>query len=327
MAQKCVHQGCGKIFSDAEEPCHYHPGPPIFHEGQKGWKCCKSRVLTFDEFLSISPCTIGKHSTTDLPPAIEKKQHDPANEPEKRVPSLQYDTPRAPVPIKSNAETNKPPPSVESEVDDPKLEIPKGKVCRRRACGALYSGEGRDNEICQFHPGAPIFHEGSKGYTCCKRRVLEFDEFMKIKGCKTKESHLFIGSGEMKDVKKSGEETLEAIRYNLYLFAIIVHDFYQTADTVIASFFLRNIDQALSQVEFRTTEISLNLITSDISPKRYQKTIPLFGVIDPEKSTYRILGMKLEVKFVKAICSSWSVLRGDEQPTGDIIQAGRARKF
>lgn len=23
----------------------------------------------------------------------------------------------------------------------------------------------------------PIFHEGSKGYSCCKRRTLDFDEF------------------------------------------------------------------------------------------------------------------------------------------------------
>ena len=37
MAQKCVHKGCGKVFSDPEEPCVYHPGPPEFHEGQKGW--------------------------------------------------------------------------------------------------------------------------------------------------------------------------------------------------------------------------------------------------------------------------------------------------
>ena len=26
MAQKCVHKGCGKVFSDPEEPCVYHPG-------------------------------------------------------------------------------------------------------------------------------------------------------------------------------------------------------------------------------------------------------------------------------------------------------------
>lgn len=36
MAGKCVHKGCGKTFSDPEEDCVYHPGPPVFHEGQKG---------------------------------------------------------------------------------------------------------------------------------------------------------------------------------------------------------------------------------------------------------------------------------------------------
>ena len=36
MAQKCVHKGCGKKFTDPDEDCIYHPGPPIFHEGQKG---------------------------------------------------------------------------------------------------------------------------------------------------------------------------------------------------------------------------------------------------------------------------------------------------
>ncbi len=38
-----------------------------------------------------------------------------------------------------------------------------------------------------------IFHEGSKGYLCCKRRVLEFAEFLKIEGCTTG-THLFVGS-------------------------------------------------------------------------------------------------------------------------------------
>lgn len=37
-----------------------------------------------------------------------------------------------------------------------------------------------------------IFHEGSKGYLCCKRRVLEFSEFLKIEGC-TEGKHLFVG--------------------------------------------------------------------------------------------------------------------------------------
>lgn len=36
MAGKCVHKACGKTFTDPEEDCVYHPGPPVFHEGQKG---------------------------------------------------------------------------------------------------------------------------------------------------------------------------------------------------------------------------------------------------------------------------------------------------
>ena len=33
MAQKCVHKGCGKDFSDPDEPCNYHPGTSnqMFH--------------------------------------------------------------------------------------------------------------------------------------------------------------------------------------------------------------------------------------------------------------------------------------------------------
>lgn len=36
MTMKCVHKGCGKVYTDETEPCVYHPGPPEFHEGQKG---------------------------------------------------------------------------------------------------------------------------------------------------------------------------------------------------------------------------------------------------------------------------------------------------
>jgi hypothetical protein len=115
-----------------------------------------------------------------------------------------------------------PPPPPESEDDDPSLEIQKGKICRRKACGQSYEGGEREAEKCVYHPGAPIFHEGSKGYTCCKRRVLEFDEFMRIAGCQTKDRHLFIGSGKTKGGTTGGEEVLETVRFVLdmlnYLF-------------------------------------------------------------------------------------------------------------
>lgn len=108
-----------------------------------------------------------------------------------------------------------PPPAPETEDDDPALEIPQGATCRRRTCGQKYNkGASRDDEKCVHHPGAPIFHEGSKGYLCCKRRVLEFDQFLNIEGCTTKNRHLFIGSAKKKDKKGSvGEEILTTVRY------------------------------------------------------------------------------------------------------------------
>ncbi|KAI0521422.1 Pyruvate/Phosphoenolpyruvate kinase-like domain-containing protein [Xylaria bambusicola] len=328
MALKCVHQGCGKEYSDSDEVCRYHPGPPVFHEGQKGWKCCKPRFLTFDEFLQIPPCTEGKHSTTDHPPKIEKKElvadvaptaQSLSDKLAEAVSSTPSRAPLAPQPA-----ATAPPPPAESEDDEPNLEIPDAKPCRRKGCNATYKkGQQRsDDESCVHHPGAPIFHEGSKGYSCCKRRVLEFDQFMKIEGCKTSPRHLFIGSGQDNSKKKSqgtsigshGEELLETVR----------HDFYQTPTTVIASFFLKKIDSARATVEFNPNSLDLDLPTDEPAPKRYKASVPLFGEIDVQKSTFKILGTKLEVSLYKADGASWPVLRSDDQRTGEILQIGRA---
>ena len=186
----------------------------VAHNVLTGWKCCKPRVLTFEEFMAIEPCTEGKHSTTDLPPKIEKKEADPALT--EASTNFAPPPPRAPVAAPQHIPTP-PPPAAESEDDDESIEIPDGRICRRKGCGATYNkGSAREGESCVHHPGAPIFHEGSKGYSCCKRRVLEFDQFMKIEGCKTKNRHLFVG-GEKKNQEKdangsAGEEVVETVR-------------------------------------------------------------------------------------------------------------------
>lgn len=252
MSLKCVHKGCGKKFSDPEEPCTYHPGPPIFHEGQKGvcapppppscsflqarnpltsllptgWKCCKPRVLTFDEFLSIPPCTTGKHSTVDDTPVPAPSPASPTNgqttapAPRLAVSASTPDSSRAPQPQAPSA-PEPPAQEPESDEDDPALPIPPDTVCRRRACGVrstAATSSSREGEECVYHPGHPIFHEGTKGWTCCKRRVLEFDEFMQMKGCATKERHMFVGSGK-KGGKGAGggEEKVESVKYGFFV--------------------------------------------------------------------------------------------------------------
>ena len=106
------------------------------------------------------------------------------------------------------------PPQPESESDDPSLTVPPGTTCRRRGCNSVSAAEvtstGPDDVECVYHPGQALFHEGSKGWTCCKRRVLEFDDFLNIEGCRRKKKHLFVGSGK----KATSEETLSHVRYN-----------------------------------------------------------------------------------------------------------------
>jgi len=103
------------------------------------------------------------------------------------------------------------------------------------------------------------------------------------------------------------------------------HDFYQTATSVIASFFLKKIDKEAAKVVFQEQQIILDLPTTDSPvPKRYKTEVPLFGTIDVAQSSFKILGTKLEVNLVKADGSSWPVLRSDDRLTGEILQIGRA---
>lgn len=184
-----------------------------------GWKCCSTRVLSFDEFMEIPPCTTGVHSTTDVPPPVEEKPKQDDAALARKIEALNESAAaaaigpgRAPIQPAQHAPTPPPPPP-ESDDDDPGLEIPDGAECRRKKCGARYTkGSAREGESCVHHPGVPIFHEGSKGYSCCKRRVLEFDQFLLIEGCVTKDKHLFIGSGKKEKVAAGGEDVLTTVR-------------------------------------------------------------------------------------------------------------------
>ncbi|KAD7480398.1 hypothetical protein E3N88_03534 [Mikania micrantha] len=63
--QICKNKGCGQTFKEIdnhETACNYHPGPAVFHDRMRGWKCCDIHVKEFDEFISIPPCTKGWHN-------------------------------------------------------------------------------------------------------------------------------------------------------------------------------------------------------------------------------------------------------------------------
>lgn len=153
----------------------------------------------------------------------------------------------------------------------------------------------------------PIFHEGSKGYLCCKRRVLEFDDFLKIPGC-TKGKHLFVGP------KPSGKEELVEARV----------DHYQTPTEVFVSVYAKGVDKATSKVTFGPQSIDLDLHLP--GNKRVKRTLTLYGPIVPEKCSYRILGTKVDIELTKPQPASWPLLElpppGTELPPGYAITFG-----
>lgn len=55
--------------------------------------------------------------------------------------------------------------------------------------------------------------------------------------------------------------------------------------------------------------------------------MPLYAAIDPEKTTFKILGTKLELTLAKADGASWPVLRSDDVHSGEILQVGKAGRL
>ncbi|KAI9313777.1 chord-domain-containing protein [Dichotomocladium elegans] len=309
---KCTHKGCNQDFSEQDNKdnaCQFHPGAPVFHEGLKGWSCCKKRVIEFDEFLKIPGCTFGRH--TDEKPVEEPKTTESTNEASApTAPSATSITKegvevygqQAPPPSKPatpalpKEEPKQELPVVEEE-DDESVPVPPNALCKRKGCGVQYKDDatsrGNGSEaVCVHHPGAPIFHEGSKGWSCCKRRVLEFDEFLKIPGCK-EGKHLFVGS-------QNKEEQMVDCRT----------DWYQTQTHIILSVFAKN--KLDTKVEFDKQSILVDIKMKN--NQRYQKKFDLFHYIEPENSKYTALTTKVEISLKKTSGISWASL----EPTSEV---------
>jgi hypothetical protein len=185
-----------------------------------------------------------------------------------------------------------PPPRVEKllEQDPEGASIPEGTKCKRLGCTAVYTaGCARSDDECIFHLGVPIFHEGSKGYSCCRRRVLEFDQFLKIPGC-AKNRHLFLGAPTSNTSNPASDKIEEITCRN---------DFYQTYSNVIVSIFAKKVDKEKAKVNFSERELTVDLPMAD--KKRFMITYPLYAAIDPSACTFKILGTKVEIHLKKGL--------------------------
>jgi hypothetical protein len=288
VKRTCANNGCTVAYEEEENndsACVYHPGAPVFHEGLKGWSCCKKRVIGFDEFMQIPGCYCGAHKP-HVPQEPQQKSAKPAAS---AAPLAQGVLPEVyksqPMPKPAQPTTPAPPPPVEEE-DPVDAVIAPGTNCKHLGCNKVYIDDGSRFEECVYHPGAPLFHEGSKGYTCC-RMVGGFEEFLKLPGCK---------KGKHKFTEKKSEDNQVVCR----------HDWYQMGPAVVVCIYAKNVDKEKSSIVFGPQSLAVDIVFND--GKQFTKKFSLSQDIVPEKSKYEFLTSKVEIKLQKTGATQWSSL-------------------
>ncbi|XP_054003684.1 cysteine and histidine-rich domain-containing protein morgana [Hylaeus anthracinus] len=298
----CYNRGCGKKFDpddNKEGDCIHHPGYPVFHDAYKGWSCCNKKCTDFTEFLNIKGCTKSQHSNIK-PPELEKPVVDK---------SKSNEVIKVTAPLNNGSALERPPfdtpqviitPTVSStlleqikgltfsqleNVSETKVEI--GQSCKNNACKGVYNGPASDDEICNHHPGSPIFHEGMKYWSCCRKKTTDFSTFLEQPGC-TQGKHAWVS----KNTSKQKECRL---------------DWHQTGTFVVVSIFAKRYKPNQSVIKLNPIRLSVDLLFAEDN-SRYAIDLELRGVVDISQSSANMLPTKVEIKLKKAEPGSWAKL-------------------
>ncbi|XP_029463083.1 integrin beta-1-binding protein 2 isoform X1 [Rhinatrema bivittatum] len=312
----CYNKGCGKTFTEeqnSEESCLYHPGVPIFHDALKGWSCCRKRTTDFSEFLTIKGCTKGHHNSQKplelLQPEVTSSkqlpdQLGPSWSPElivqgpKSAEKLQRERPSSEEPkemlvkkvsqmlMQALEKMNLVSEEKSTEQEETASLVDVGSKCQNSGCKEIYKGSESETEVCVFHPGIPVFHEGMKYWSCCAIKTTDFNTFLEQKGCSTAK-HTW---------KKKEDKKMVSCR----------QDWHQTSGQVVVTVYAKNPLPELCSVQANRTGLDI-CITFEKS-KVFQKTMNLWGVIDTEKSFIIMLPTKVEITLKKADLVTWGKL-------------------
>ena len=314
----CYNKGCGQTYdpqANTNDSCRYHPGVPVFHDALKGWSCCKKRSTDFSEFLSIPGCTSGTHShekpaapvqpvvetskepskskpKTDDEPDVPKFVETPMVEPVSR-PSVEEPMVRLKTTISASLKQALEKQMQQLEISEKKSEeadtgVKVGEPCKNNNCSKSYNDSSSNDETCTFHPGGPVFHEGMKFWSCCRRKTSDFNNFLSQEGC-TQGRHTWI--------KKEDPNKKVACRF----------DWHQTPGFVTMSIYSKVCEPDQTWVEVNQVAINIH-VTFDQGKSVFEKSFPLRGIIDPAKSGVKLLGTKVEINMKKAEVGKWPTL-------------------
>uniref|UniRef100_A0A8C6PJ53 Cysteine and histidine-rich domain-containing protein 1 n=1 Tax=Nothobranchius furzeri TaxID=105023 RepID=A0A8C6PJ53_NOTFU len=297
MSVLCYNKGCGQRFdpeSNPDDGCTYHPGVPVFHDALKGWSCCKRRTTDFSDFLSIAGCTKGPHNKEKPPEPVKPdvKTSGEKKELEAQKPKFNEYIISAPKPQEAicRPSSNEPMVRLQNKVSASlKQALEKLKLSENTAemkgrsgyhlkpryfSSQNFEGPTSDSDVCLYHTGVPIFHEGMKYWSCCKRKTSDFNTFLK---------------------KDEGKKVVPC-RF----------DWHQTGTQVIISIYAKNAVPELSYVDANSTTLDIHIIFE--GEKEFEQIISLWGVIDVNKSVVNMMAAKIEVAMKKAEPMSWARL-------------------
>ncbi|EEZ98197.1 cysteine and histidine-rich domain-containing protein morgana [Tribolium castaneum] len=82
--------------------------------------------------------------------------------------------------------------------------------CYNKGCGQKFDPSQNKEDSCCHHPGAPVFHDAYKGWSCCNKKCTDFTEFLNIKGC-TKSKHSNVKPPEPEKPAKREADVNEVI--------------------------------------------------------------------------------------------------------------------
>ncbi|NP_001123267.2 cysteine and histidine-rich domain (CHORD)-containing 1 [Nasonia vitripennis] len=300
----CYNRGCGKKFdpnNNNKEDCQHHPGHPVFHDAYKGWSCCNKKCTDFTEFLSIKGCTKSKHSNIKPPelpkPVVDKSKANEVIEvsvkPLNSTPALERP------PFESPQVTLKPTvsPALLEQIqgltvlDSTKKDVNSiaiGQSCKNNSCKRTYQGPASNDEVCTYHPGVPIFHEGLKYWSCCQKKTTDFAVFLEQPGC-SQGNHVWVQKGASNKKVKCRM------------------DWHQTGTHVIVSVYAKKYNPDSSFIKLNPVHLTVDLYFPEEN-SRYNLDIELRGIVDVDASSATMLPTKTEIKLRKKEPGSWSKL-------------------
>lgn len=314
--QQCYNKGCGqkyKLEDNTDDACEYHPGAPIFHDAYKGWSCCNKKSTDFTTFLNTKGCTKGRHNP-EKPVEPEKPRFDPSTRDEvitvesrKTAPALprpdfSFPMRRLPVTVTQSlkqalekAKGQKDTANKDDKEEQNICGVKIGENCKNNSCKMIYEGEHSNLDICKYHPGIPIFHEGLKYWSCCQKKTTDFSEFLEQLGCTTGH-HCWV---------KLEAKKVAACRY----------DWHQTATHVCVAVYAKLTDPAPTYVEANPIRLNANIVFGEENV--FSLDVELTGLIDVDQSSVSLAASKVEIKLRKAEPSSWRTLNTQREQNSD----------